>query len=153
MRNIYTPPPPFFPMLLSKLRSSTLMIAPFRPPDRRFFFIALTEQGTDISQNFNYQDSNVIVSNTPDSLSEENKIRLTPRKITKTTYFDETPLSLSACITTYGNAIPMSSAHKPNNKVSLQLSGILQPSNFRHLQTDDRRRSLLSKLKTKTNLV
>ena len=142
-------PPPFFPMLLSKLRSSTLMITPFRPPDRRFF-IALTEQGTDISQNFHYQDSNVIVSNTPDSLSEENKIRLTPRKITKTTYFDETPLSLSACITTNGNAIPMSSAHKPNNKVSLQLSG---PSNFHHLQTDDRRRSLLSKVKTKTNLV
>ena len=47
----------------------------------------------------------------------------------------------------------MSSVHKPNNKVGLQLSGILQPSNFRHLQTDDRRRSLLSKLKTKTNLV
>ena len=50
--------PPFFPILLSKLRSSTLMIAPFRPPDRRFF-IALTEQGTDISQNFHYQDSNM----------------------------------------------------------------------------------------------
>ena len=147
MRNIYTPP--FFPFCCPNWEAVHWWSHPFDLLTDGFF-IALTEQGTDISQNFNYQDSNVIVSNTPDSLSEENKIRLTPRKITKTTYFDETPLSLSACITTNGNAIPMSSAHKPNNKVSLQLSGILQPSNFRHLQTDDRRRSLLSKLKTKT---
>ena len=64
----------------------------------------------------------VIVSNTPDSSSEGKKNRLTPRKTTKTTSFDETPLPLSACVTTNGNVIPMTSVHKPDNKVGLQRS-------------------------------
>ena len=51
-----------------------------------------------------------------------------------------------------GKVIPMTSIHKPDNKVGLQRSWILQRNNIRHLQTDDRRRNLLSNLKTETNL-